>query len=204
MNLITHLMLSCSVRKVIRENMGVKLNLFGFMLGNILPDINFSFMSKPHYMEESFHHVQQWIGELKDQSENKNSYHSFTFAKDLGVINHYISDFFCFAHAFKDQISMRDHFIYETVMISKFKKGIRKFNRDFKNRLVSLSPEDIVSWVENKNAVYKEQQASTANDLGFAIFAGSVISECLVRHSVCHAGFESFLGYDEIGSAEMA
>lgn len=83
-----------------------------FFIGSILPDLMPSFLTKRHTIEETFEDL---IGEIKkitvDYDVNKgiNGY----YARHLGVITHYLSDYCTFPHNSIFDGSIKEHVYYE-------------------------------------------------------------------------------------------
>jgi len=83
-----------------------------FYIGSILPDLKPSFLTRRHNIEETFDIL---INEIKritvdyDFSKGINRY----YAKHLGVITHYLADYFTFPHNSCYTGSMTDHVYYE-------------------------------------------------------------------------------------------
>ena len=171
-------MFAVSVRKRLKEMVGVSLNLRGFLFGNILPDISRKYGRYPHYMKDALPHVIK----SKDKLINKNTqaYSSYQFAKELGAINHYLSDFFCHPHTSEFQGSKAEHGIYEFAMIIRYRKGIKEFNRMLKEQNILLQPSDIRTFIEENKKKYKNKNVSDINDIKFALFVGTKLGESMI------------------------
>ncbi|HHT57648.1 zinc dependent phospholipase C family protein [Herbinix luporum] len=83
-----------------------------FYLGSILPDLKPSFLTKRHTFEETFDIL---INEIKsitinyDVSKGVSRY----FARHLGVITHYLADYFTLPHNSTYTGTITDHVYYE-------------------------------------------------------------------------------------------
>jgi len=104
-----------SLAKYIVNNMQVQdLNDHrkAFYIGSILPDLLPSFITKRHTIEATF---QDLILEIKkitvdyDMNKGINSY----YARHLGVITHYLSDYCTFPHNSIFEGSIKEHVYYE-------------------------------------------------------------------------------------------
>lgn len=113
MNLLTHLDISLKLKKVIEQNYTIKLNTLRFMFGNIKPDLFPWLFQTPHFKKNADSFVRQQIGKILNEKIQNNSKCNGKFSERLGVLTHYLSDFFCFAHsdAFTDGLLV--HNIYE-------------------------------------------------------------------------------------------
>lgn len=181
MNVLVHLMFAYHVRKIIKKDIGIKLNLLGFMVGNVIPDIRARFNSQPHYIDASLKYVVKSSHRLinNDEMISKDSY---LFSKKMGIINHYLSDFFCYPHQAHYKEGLRRHMTYELKMLAKYRKGLKRAKRDLILNPKGLIPEDIEEWIIRKNRLYRGQQISCATDVSHAIHAGSTIGRSLILH----------------------
>lgn len=173
-------MFAMTLRRRVKKTMGVRLNIPGFMYGNILPDISKKYGSHPHTMKDALLH----IIETKEDLLNQNKYYSkFQFAKELGAINHYLSDFFCLPHTeryFKGRIY---HQYYEFIMIARFKKGLRAYHKMLKENNSVLEPSDLKGFIVEYNREYINKRISDINDIRYALFVGIKLIECMVAHT---------------------
>ena len=126
MNILVHLMLARRVCRFIRAQTGVELDEAGFLFGNVLPDLSEEYDAHPHFQWESMPFVLERIAALCDGAENS-PIHSFTFAKEVGVIAHYLSDFCCYAHSARFEGGILRHHRYEWRMLSRFADGAVRF-----------------------------------------------------------------------------
>ena len=162
MNVIVHLMFAMTVRNKIKKELGVSINLPGFLFGNILPDISKTYGSCPHYMKDALSHVVASQDKLiyKDQDS---AFSSYAYAKNLGAINHYLSDFFCLPHTEGYQGSKAHHGIYELSMIARYRKGLRGYRSLLEKQSGLLQPRDLQVFIEEQNKKYAQKQPSTVN-----------------------------------------
>ena len=181
LNVLVHLMFAYHVRKIIKKDIGIKLNLLGYMVGNVLPDIRARFNSQPHYIDASLKYVVKSSQRLINNDERL-SRDSYQFSKRMGIINHYLSDFFCYPHQAYYNEGLRRHMTYEFKMLAKYRRGLRRAKRDLIFYPKGLIPEDFESWILRRNRSYRGQQISCATDVSHAIHAGSTIGRSLNLH----------------------
>ncbi len=168
-------MFAVTLRRRLRKSLGVSLNLPGFLYGNILPDISKKYGECPHYIKDALSYVVSSNEKLL--SENNHSLYSYEFAKKLGVINHYLSDFFCHPHTEGYSKSKAHHGYYEFMMIARYRKGLRALSALLKEKNASISPRNLSVFILNHNKIYANNKASDVNDIRYALFAGLVMSE---------------------------
>jgi hypothetical protein len=95
-------------RKMAENNM--PLSKIAFILGNLAPDLFFSFLYRPHLRHSSSPHMSRLIHKLYTDGLVPNR---LRFSYCLGKLTHYICDFFCYAHTPAFQGTMREHIHYE-------------------------------------------------------------------------------------------
>ena len=108
------------------------------------------------------------------------------FSRRLGVITHYISDFFCQSHNRHFKGNIKDHFFYEYRFDSFFKdrSALSKsfdFDGSFKDALKNSS---IPSFIDELHSEYLKSRASFHNDMVYSlkaciITAVWIISACM-------------------------
>lgn len=180
MNIIVHIMLSCSVRKRLKKELGIKLNLRGFVLGNILPDINRRLHKQRHFMKDSLPFILNRVDQLKLASEKGVKPDSYHFSKSFGIINHYLSDFFCYAHQDGYDKGLKAHMLFELGMIPRYRKGTKRYKKYHSGATPAINPNECKEWIKNNNEAYSLQSGTAAHDIRYAIHAGSVIGKSLI------------------------
>ena len=98
MNKPTHLIFGEIIWKYLDENYGITLNRAGFLLGNIAPDLTFSFVFHPHERKYASEHLRYAIDAAIKAGDIMDFDAGFFLAERLGSICHYCADFFCEAH----------------------------------------------------------------------------------------------------------
>jgi len=107
MNFLTHVLISKTLYRHLSEKM--ELDQKSFSYGNIKPDLSPQCLRKPHMLENYlflvYHDSNQLISHSTPIKE---------FSIELGVLCHYICDFFCYCHLnHKLYHKLFRHFIYE-------------------------------------------------------------------------------------------
>ncbi|MDR3539471.1 MAG: zinc dependent phospholipase C family protein [Desulfosporosinus sp.] len=111
MNIALHLEFSQVIRKAVEKELDIKLDALSFMYGNIKPDVIRT--SIPHYKHTAMEFVQTEIEKLASLKFNKSKKWLKHFSGRLGIITHYLADFFCYAHSEVFQGDIMSHFLYE-------------------------------------------------------------------------------------------
>ena len=174
----THIILA---NNILRQANGKKIYLINrrrFIWGNIKPDCASKYKFKKHYYDESITMILDKIKELASLSVGA-IYYSFgkkKFSEELGVVCHFLCDFFCVPHnqRWEFKHSMKKHVVYE--------KNLAKFAKlyKFKSYIDSnLSLEDLEEFIVAHQRQY-EKGESFRNDLEYSFFiCNSVINMVL-------------------------
>lgn len=109
-----------------------------FLIGSIWPDCIPSFLTKRHTIDETFGLLKK---EIKKITENYDANKGITgsYCRRLGIITHYIADYFTYPHNACFAGSMKEHILYEIELMDFLKKflnnspidRIRKHNNNF-------------------------------------------------------------------------
>ena len=107
MNFFTHIMISKRLYKYLSKEM--YLDKYAFLYGNIKPDLSPQCLRNPHLLENYLLIVSSDSNRLIDNTASVRE-----FSADLGVICHYICDFFCYCHLNSRLYhKLASHFLYE-------------------------------------------------------------------------------------------
>lgn len=169
-----------------------------FYIGSILPDIKPSFLTKRHTIEETFGIL---INEIKkitvdyDMNKGINRY----YARHLGVVTHYLSDYCTFPHNSVFEGSMREHMSYEKELKSSLKEYVLRedVQRDRLQRFHSL--EDIVHYIIKTHKEYLRALKAVHEDIRFIIDLCYKVVDAIITF------FEmTFARHNNIGNAISA
>jgi hypothetical protein len=193
MNIIGHLMIANSVRNAVYERIGAKISLSGFLYGNILPDISPKFDENPHFLKDSLGFVLDNASNLKQGAEH-GRIDSFSFARDAGVITHYLSDFFCFAHSEQCKYSICRHHLYEMYMLLLFRRGL--FLCKSRNSDTQRDYSDLKSFIMEKAANYNCAGKKKMHDFAFAVSVSITAMTSLLKEAQYAEGNRIFSASD--------
>ena len=162
----THILIGKSIVENINENKSFFISDKNFLYGNIKPDISSKYVLQKHYLEESLEMIftkVEYLCTLNLDCISK--YFSISkFSQELGVICHFLCDFFCVPHSRRWEMthSMNKHITYEKELSIVAKEtDLRKFKGD---------NIEANSFREFFNSIYLEYQSKTEykNDLLFS------------------------------------
>jgi hypothetical protein len=141
-----------------------------FYIGSILPDLKPSFLTQRHTIEETFEILIEEIKKITvDYDINKgiNGY----YARHLGVITHYLSDYCTFPHNAIFEGSIKDHVYYE----KELKFSLREYvNRDDVQRVRTQiqtfhTIEEIILFIKKTHKEYLKAVKAVKEDIHFII-----------------------------------
>lgn len=138
----------------------------GFLYGNVKPDMASKYKLKKHYMDESFDMIVDKIkvlSSLSDKEINKTGA-KIRFSQELGVVCHFLCDFFCIPHSQRWEFkhSMNKHLRYEKELATRAK--------DFElsdDRIKIFGYYNIEQFILDAHRLYSKTE-SYENDLFFA------------------------------------
>lgn len=93
--------------------MDIKMNRGAFVLWNVLPDIAPSLLRLSHFKKDIYDLVMERAEKLSKEGDQMSPYE---YSKQMGILCHFMSDFFCYAHADYFDGSKIGHFKYEIMM----------------------------------------------------------------------------------------
>lgn len=179
LNIFVHLLIAHNVRKIAYKEIGAKLNLRGFLLGNILPDISKKYGEKPHYLKNSLEYVLRSTSKLNNPDKN-NNINSFDYSRNIGVITHYLSDFFCFAHSEQYKDTIYKHHLYEFLMLFSLRRGLLLYKQKKKNE----KPNDkfaLDTYLKSNLISYNSEIKSSDLDICYAIKISVALTKNLLN-----------------------
>ena len=173
----THFIISKSILKNLEDKKTFFISDKNFIYGNIKPDISSKYVLDKHYLEESLSMILEKIKNLcKLTLDSLKKYFSISkLSQELGVICHFLCDFFCAAH------SERWRFTHSMDTMSKhvaYEKGLNAFAKkmDFTNFDIGHKiHDDIEEFFYRLYSTYKECDISFENDLKFSSHACTTI-----------------------------
>ena len=123
----------------------LKLNSFLFIIGNLFPDLIHSYLWQRH----EYHQSQNYICKKLEQIKKKPHFFSF----HLGVLTHYICDFFCYSHSRAFGKNLFHHIIYE--LRQKPSKKLRQINLAIESFTIQELAK-YIDWYESSRSLYRD------------------------------------------------
>jgi hypothetical protein len=172
MNVFTHLAIAIRVKRSVEELLPVKLKTFDFLFGSIEPDISPSFDSIPHFKSQSEDFVKEEIENLLQMDYPVFMAYKDTFSERLGILTHYLSDFFCHAHSDSFSGNTLEHYLYEMRLSAYCHKHFREVrSRPYYRSLpASRTLSGIFGYIDELHSEYTAGMGkpSLSDDIAFA------------------------------------
>lgn len=171
----THLVISNNIIESLDNEYKKYINENNFKYGNIKPDIFSKYKLKKHYFDESYNMIEEKIQSLSSMTPDQleRTFTSVSFNQELGVICHFLCDFFCIAHSERWEFkhSFKQHVSYEMDLNRRSKEF--RFNLD-KHKI----EDDFNKFFSDLYREYKATDKSQRTDLVFS----SYVSKSVIKY----------------------
>lgn len=187
MKLCTHLFIEHKVKLFIDENYSNDFGINILSFGNVLADMSYLSATHPHYQSKSMDFVTSMIKELCEYIPRLAYDFGAVYLIKLGIVTHYLSDFFCKAHASDSLGNPKEHILYEFALNDYVEKNYCKLlDTDFTEEFtVAKSFEEIEKHLKQWLEEYHSTSHSYEKDIFMAMRAS-----CYVTASVMEVCFE--------------
>jgi hypothetical protein len=169
-----------ALRKVVEDELSIKLNTPAFFLGSVKPDLFPNIITAEHEIRYSKKFIEDEIKCLM-QGTIENSDCSWEFSEKLGIIMHYLADFFCYAHSEYYKGNMRQHYYYEFQHSKYFIKNFRTIVKNIRksdNKYLDLN--SFSSYIDKQYRNYISKAPSAARDLVFSLKICAAVSISII------------------------
>ncbi|MDF2512949.1 MAG: hypothetical protein K0S04_2815 [Herbinix sp.] len=153
-----------------------------FYLGSILPDIQPSFLTKRHTIEETFEILIEEIRKITIEYDIHKGINSY-YARHLGVITHYLSDYCTFPHNSIFDGSLKDHVTYEKDLKFKLREYVGR-DEVQKERIPGQSFhtfEEIIRFINETHGEYLKAIKVVNQDIQFIIHLCYKVVDAILR-----------------------
>ncbi len=190
MHSFSHLRMGRILRREIVRRAHAVPNRVAFLLGNIRPDLSIKYRRIGHTRKESYEFLLQEIRELAQIPVY--GFCGIRYSMRLGILCHYLCDYFCVVHRDDYEGTLRNHLKYEKVLDCYF--------REHKQSIVSSATEEEYDLSVDSKAIIGELtrthdeylgqgQHSLNDDVAQALRACIALTHRLVALSI-EAGYE--------------
>lgn len=126
-----------------------------FYMGSVLPDCVPSFLVRKHCIESTFDLLKKEIRKVTEEYDVSKGINT-SYCRHLGVIIHYIADYFTFPHNRAYWGSLREHFVYEKKLKMEFLEYVKSdaAKRNRKKVPVHKTVNEIMDYIKEKHDEY--------------------------------------------------
>jgi len=182
----THGYISKKVYQYVQYYHGITLNEVSLKLGSIKPDFVPSLTNIPHYFDDSIAYIVEEISTLSKMKFVNSDKFIKAYSERLGVIIHFICDYFCEAHN-EDilKTNLMKHFFYELEL----NNYIREFNsyikaHDPRKYISPLLDSDMKTYLYNRINLYNSLNPYILKDLLFALETSTIVVLSILNSSL--------------------
>jgi len=180
MNFQIHLSIANALKDIIEEELSIKVNRPAFFYGSVKPDLFPNIITASHEIKYSKEFIENEVKNLLQESI-VNMECSWKFSETLGIIMHYLSDFFCYAHSEFYKGSMWEHYCYEVKHSKYFIKNFRLIIRNIRKAdNIYLDLNCFKIYIEQQYENYISKSPSAARDLIYSLKICSTISLSII------------------------
>ncbi len=177
------------------QSRGIYLNRVAFVYGNIAPDYTPAMWVAPHFSKVCAKTISELVNELSMRSVSPSGRIGAEYSKQLGLMCHFICDYFCFAHGDDFTGSLKQHMAYENLLDSYLRRHCLEL-LDLEGGSPLPNPESAAALsrnLEQKKSGYLSAGHSLNADLSSAfdacmeaIFGLVQLSKCLPAACMSH------------------
>lgn len=179
----THAYLGAELFPVICETWNISLSRKRFIFGSIKPDISSLFFRHPHFWRHSrkfvFHKIRK-LSKVPLKAGKKNK----KFSEDLGVVLHYVADFFTAVHNVKPNI-LREHLAFEENLYRDFlhlvdSNAIRNTMRMITGT-EKPDPTHMENFLRERHRRYQPSKTDHSNDINEILIACVYVTAAIMN-----------------------
>lgn len=128
---------------------------FMFQFGSLLPDLVPSFITKKHRLDTTFDILEEKLRKVIEEYHGQEGLSMF-LCKDLGVVTHYIADYFTLPHNHKFTGNLKDHVTYEELLKHAMRRYVKQKHVASQPliRMRMSSVDDICTFIKNCHMEY--------------------------------------------------
>ncbi|MEA4894579.1 MAG: zinc dependent phospholipase C family protein [Oscillospiraceae bacterium] len=155
------------------QKRGIFLNRTAFAYGNIMPDQTPAMWVAPHFGKVCSRKTGEILAELSGRPVSNSGRIGAEYSKKLGVMCHYICDYFCFAHNEDFVGGVKQHMTYENELDVFLRKNcLNVLDVDGSSPMKSFSSlEELTAFNEASKREYLDAGHTLKNDLTYAFNA---------------------------------
>ena len=141
-----------------------------FAIASIWPDCQPSFVTTPHHIDVTFENLKKHISNLLNKNKRKDKLTTLSTAK-IGVIMHYVADYFTFPHNKEFPGSLKDHCFYERDLKFAIRSYMHNNGAFFHKRKATIlsTPQTLFDYIEKKHNEYINAIHTLEHDVDYIV-----------------------------------
>lgn len=174
----THIIIANIVYKYLISKLNFKLDWSSFAYGNIQPDIDKSYIDCEHNIEDSLQTINYNAEELMKSDATLKE-----FSLGLGIICHFICDYFCLYHTLEYwKTNLAAHVAYEGALHAKFLR--LQISGGVKLRFKCKTEKNVELMILKLRKKYYSEPKGINTDINYSVIAAVSICEMITSEWV--------------------
>lgn len=182
----SHIVIATHLYESIKKNFNVELDKKNLVYGSIKPDIPLHLAGLKHFKPQSFNHICNEIYQLSQLTLADNKEHIKLFSKKIGIVTHYVADYFCVPH--NDRKTYKSHFLNHL----QYENNLHKFYQSYQKNTNITSTDfnidnrtsySIQSLLDTLHSIYSLKEESFVNDFESSMEATNLVASYIVYHT---------------------
>lgn len=153
-----------------------------FYFGSILPDCMPSFLTRRHTFDETFYIVRKEIEYLIEHHSLEDGINR-KFCRKLGMVTHYVADYFTFPHNKNYTGSLKDHCQYEKILKHKLREYVKAMEsrreRMKETRFETL--EELFVFIHEVHEKYLKRLSEVKKDIQYIVDVCFEVVDAILR-----------------------
>ena len=136
-----------------------------FYFGSILPDCVPTFLTRRHTIEDTFDILEKEIRKLTENYDMERGIGSY-YCRHMGVITHYVADYFTAPHNEHGEFGLRDHCAFEKQQLYRLRSQLRgQWNTPKQYQMQG----DVMEYIKTIHDEYLEQMPQVETDCSYIV-----------------------------------
>lgn len=165
----SHILLARYLADQMKTSESLQSHRKAFCLGNILPDIRPSFITKRHEFFGTFEEIQNKIRVLVEHTPDE--YNERVYWRQFGEVMHYMADYFTFPHNRTYTGSFTEHNQYEKLLKNRLKECIEsgEAKAHVRSAISFSSIAELTEYIRSSHEKYLAKIRNVAEDIDYIL-----------------------------------
>lgn len=153
-----------------------------FYIGSIWPDCRPSFVTTPHKFDNTFHDIERKLSQFISNYNSERGMDMRHCAR-LGVIVHYIADYFTFPHNNHYEGNVKDHCYYERDLKHELKAFLTTEEAaQVKEHVAAYdSVEELISYIQSIHNSYRKLVHNVQEDIRYIVHVCTTVVKSILN-----------------------